>query len=294
MLDWDKVRIFRIVAKSQSVIQAASTLGIHQSVVSRHISSLENDFGTKLFHRHARGIILTEQGSYLFEASEKMAQQMNAAQAQINDFKRASKGNLKVTTTQGFGILWFGPKLPKFFAANPEINIHLLLNEKTLDLPMREADVAIRMKEPSQADLIRRKLMGSRMGLFASVSYAQKHALPLSLEGLASHRLITQNYSSMLSPAASVYIRDVFNYNPSCQMVVNNYYGVFQSIINDLGIGILPDYVSNVVEGLIPVIPDAKSDEIPIYLAYSYELRDSKKVIAFRDFILSEVKLAKT
>ena len=292
MIDWDKVRIFRSVAKAKSVVEAASNLGIHQSVVSRHVTSLENDLGTKLFHRHARGIILTEQGSYLLEASEKMAKQMNSAQAKISDFKKVSKGNLNVTTTHGFGNLWIGSKLPYFFEKNPEINIHLILDEKTLDLAMREADVAIRMKEPSQADLIRRKLRDTQMGLYCSKSYAKNNALPKTMEDLENHRLISQHHKSMLSPAASKYIQEVFNYGSNLQMFVNNYLGVYQSITNDLGIGIIPNYVSGVVEDLIPVFPDFMSDAIQIYLAYSYELRDSKRVMAFRDFVVKEIKVA--
>ncbi len=291
MLDWDKVRVFRIVAKSKSVLQAASTLGLHQSVVSRRISSLENDLATKLFHRHARGIILTEQGNILLEAAEKMAQQMNSAHSRLNDFKDTAKGELRITTTLGFGTLWLGPKLPVFFATNPDINIHLLLDEITLDLPMREADVAIRMKEPSQADLIRRKLMTTRMGMFVSTQYASAHKLPETLEELINHRLISQNYTSLVSPAASEYIREIFSYNSSSLMIVNNYFGVYQSILNDLGVGILPNYVLEEVDDIVPVIPKTLSNEIPIYLAYSYELRDSKKILAFRDFVLSEIRL---
>lgn len=71
-----------------------------------------------------------------------------------------------------------------------------MLEERVLDLPMREADVAIRMKEPSQADLVRKRLMSVRMGLYASPEYLEKHGTPERMEDMTDHRLICQNTDS--------------------------------------------------------------------------------------------------
>ena len=126
-----------------------------------------------LFHRHARGLILTEQGELLLDATRSMNKRIEAATARIRDSEEEVFGELRVTTTTGFGTLWLAPRLTKLYEQYPDLKIDLMLEERVLDLPMREADVAIRMKEPSQADLIRRRLMSINMRLYASPRYIE-------------------------------------------------------------------------------------------------------------------------
>ncbi len=107
-----------------------------------------------------------------------MIKRLDAAAARIRDSEEEVFGELRVTTTIGFGTLWLAPRLPKLYEKYPDLNIDLMLEEKVLDLPMREADVAIRMKEPSQADLIRKRLMNVHMRLYASPEYLDKNGRP--------------------------------------------------------------------------------------------------------------------
>ncbi|MEO1959528.1 MAG: LysR family transcriptional regulator, partial [Paracoccus sp. (in: a-proteobacteria)] len=167
-MDWDKLRIFHAVADAGSLTHAGDTLHLSQSAVSRQIRALEESLGTTLFHRHARGLILTEQGELLFEATSSMARKLDGASARIRDSEEHVFGELKVTTTVGFGTLWLAPRLVKLYENFPDLKIDLILEERVLDLPMREADLAIRMKEPSQSDLIRRRLLNIRMRLYAT------------------------------------------------------------------------------------------------------------------------------
>ena len=168
MVDWDKLRIFHAVADKGSLTHAGEVLHLSQSAVSRQIRALEESLSVTLFHRHARGLILTEQGELLFDATSQMARRLDAAAARIRDSEDEVFGELRVTTTTGFGTLWLAPRLAKLYAKFPALKIDLMLEERVLDLPMREADVAIRMKEPTQADLIRKRLMNIKMRLYAT------------------------------------------------------------------------------------------------------------------------------
>ncbi len=107
-----------------------------------------------------------------------MTKRLDAAAARIRDSEEEVFGVLKVTTTTGFGTLWLAPRLTKLYDKYPDLKIDLMLEERVLDLPMREADVAIRMKEPSQADLIRKRLMTVQMQLYASQDYLRRHGTP--------------------------------------------------------------------------------------------------------------------
>jgi DNA-binding transcriptional LysR family regulator len=288
-MDWDKLRIFHAVADAGSLTHAGDSLNLSQSAVSRQIRALEDSLGTTLFHRHARGLILTEQGELLFDATSAMVKRLDTAAARIRDSEEEVFGELRVTTTTGFGTLWLAPRLSALYAKYPNLKIDLILDERVLDLPMREADVAIRMKEPSQADLIRRRLMNIRMRLYASAEYLAERGTPKRLEDLSAHRLICQTASSPQVAAGRLLVEELMGYDVASMLTINNYFGALQSVLNHLGIGVLPSYLTEDFPNLIRVLPETESNEVPVFLAYPEELRQSKRVTAFRDFVTEEV-----
>ncbi|MBO9441032.1 LysR family transcriptional regulator [Phaeobacter italicus] len=288
-MDWDKLRIFHAVADAGSLTHAGDKLNLSQSAVSRQIRALEESLNSTLFHRHARGLILTEQGELLFDATKSMSKRLEAASARIRDSEEEVFGELRVTTTFGFGTLWLAPRLTKLYEQYPDLKVDLMLEERVLDLPMREADVAIRMKEPSQADLIRKRLMSVQMKLYASRNYVERNGMPEVIEDIGAHRLICQNPRSAQVGSAAVLVQKLMTHNPSSLLTVNNYFGVLQGVIHDLGIGVLPDYVTEDFPDLVPVLPDEDTSDVPVYLAYPEELRHSRRISAFRDFVQNEI-----
>ncbi|QYX58350.1 LysR family transcriptional regulator [Roseovarius sp. SCSIO 43702] len=288
-MDWDKLRIFHAVADAGSLTHAGDQLHLSQSAVSRQIRGLEESLNATLFHRHARGLILTEQGELLFDATRAMMKRLEAATARIRDSEEEVFGELRVTTTVGFGTLWLAPRLPKLFAKYPDLNIDLMLEESVLDLPMREADVAIRMKEPSQADLIRKRLMSIRMRLYASSTYLEAHGEPKSMDDLEGHRLICQNPSAAQVGAGAMLVAELMAAGVPSKLTVNNYFGVLQGVLYDVGIGVLPDYLTLDFPNLVRVLPEVESVEVPVFLAYPEELRHSQRIAIFRDFVQEEI-----
>ncbi|GAA6207766.1 LysR family transcriptional regulator [Cognatishimia sp. WU-CL00825] len=288
-MDWDKLRIFHAVADAGSLTHAGDTLHLSQSAVSRQVRALEESLNTTLFHRHARGLILTEQGELLFDATRAMSKRLDAASARIRDSEEEVFGELRVTTTLGFGTLWLAPRLHKLYAKYPDLNIDLMLEERVLDLPMREADAAIRMKEPSQADLIRKRLMSVRMRLYATQGYLDAKGMPEIAADLSNHRLIAQNMGATQVGASSALTQSLMTNDIPSRLMVNNYFGVLQAVLHDLGIGILPNYVVEESPDLVRVLPEIESAEVPVYLAYPEELRHSKRIQAFRDFVQEEI-----
>ncbi|GFE66680.1 LysR family transcriptional regulator [Litoreibacter roseus] len=288
-MDWDKLRIFHAVADAGSLTHAGEVLHLSQSAVSRQVRALEESLNSTLFHRHARGLILTEQGELLFDATRSITKRLDAAAARIRDSEEEVFGELRVTTTIGFGSLWLAPRLSNLYATYPDLNIDLMLEERVLDLPMREADVAIRMKEPSQADLVRKRLMSVQMRLYASRAYLEKKPAPETMEDLRDHRLICQNTTSEQVSAGAMLVRELLSYELPNLLTVNNYFGCLQAVHHGLGIGILPDYVAIDEPGLVRVLPEVESNDVPVFLAYPEELRQSKRIAAFRDFVVTEI-----
>lgn len=288
-MDWDKLRIFHAVADAGSLTHAGEMLHLSQSAVSRQVRALEESLNTTLFHRHARGLILTEQGELLFDATRAMSKRLDAASARIRDSEDEVFGELRVTTTFGFGSLWLAPRLTTLYEKYPDLKIDLMLEERVLDLPMREADVAIRMKEPSQADLIRKKLMNIRMRLYASPEYLAQNGTPATIEEIGAHRLICQNPNAAQVSAGASLVQHLMAYDIHSTLTVNNYFGVLQGVLHHLGIGVLPDYLTQDFPNLVRVLPEVESGEVPVFLAYPEELRQSKRISAFREFVQDEI-----
>jgi DNA-binding transcriptional LysR family regulator len=189
-MDWDKLKVFHAAAEAGSFTHAGEQLGLSQSAVSRQVSALEQELTVSLFHRHARGLILTEQGELLYRTAHDVFMKLEAARAKLTDSRERPNGDLRVTTTPGIGVHWLTPRLGEFVDLYPEVHITLLTTDEELDLAMREADVAIRLRQPTQPDLIQRKLFSVHFHVYASPEYLKKFGTPRALEDLDSHRIL--------------------------------------------------------------------------------------------------------
>src|SRR6201984_3675363 len=189
-MDWDKLRVFHAVAEAGSFTHAGESLNLSQSAVSRQISALEESLSVPLFHRHARGLILTEQGELLFRTARDVFAKLSMAEGLISESKDRPKGPLKIQTTVAFGSAWLTPRIREFLDLYPEIEVTIVVDDTELDLSMREADVAIRMTPPRQPDLVQRHLMTVRNHAYASADYLKKYGVPQRPEDLDKHRII--------------------------------------------------------------------------------------------------------
>jgi DNA-binding transcriptional LysR family regulator len=190
-VDWDRIRIFYTVAESGSFTKAGDVLGLSQSAVSRQIGALERELRAPLFHRHTRGLILTEQGELLWRAAREMTQRLERTRSQLSETREHPSGELKVTATRGLGGHWLTPRLAEFLDLYPDIRVELILTDEELDLSMREADIAIRLRQPQQPDLIQRKLFTVHFHVYASPAYVKRFGEPKSYDDLDNHRILS-------------------------------------------------------------------------------------------------------
>ena len=190
IMDWDKLKVFHAAAEAGSFTHAGEQLGLSQSAVSRQVTALEQELSVSLFHRHARGLILTEQGELLYRTAHEVFMKLEAARAKLTDSRERPNGDLRVTTTPGIGVHWLTPRLGEFMDLYPDIRVTLMTTDEELDLAMREADVAIRLRLPTQPDLIQRKLFSVHFHAYASPEYLKRFGTPRTLEDLDKHRII--------------------------------------------------------------------------------------------------------
>lgn len=293
MIDWDRLRVFHAVAEAGSFTRAADRLNLSQSAISRQMGALEEDLGTRLFHRHARGLVLTEQGEILLATSSEVAARIRDSEARLSESRDAPAGHLRINATIGFGAVWLTPHLAEFSARYPDISLTIIIQDSEVDLSMREADVAIRLQPPTQGDLVRRKLMTSHSHLYASPGYLDRHGRPESLSDLDSHRLIVYG-TEQSPPAPSLNWPVSAGQDDSAPlrkpaMTVNNVIAMLRAAEASFGIASLPDYLVGVNERLERVLPDVAGPSFTAFFVYPEELRDSTRVAVFRDFLLEKI-----
>ncbi len=291
-MDWDKLRIFHAVAEAGSFTHAGEQLNLSQSAVSRQISALEESLNVPLFHRHARGLILTEQGELLYRTAHEVFGKLAMTEALLTESKDRPKGVLKVTATVAFGSTWLAPRMREFMEVYPDIELHLVLADRELDLSMREADVAIRMTPPRQADLIQRHVLTVHMQGYAAASYVKKMGMPKTPEELDKHRLIVYGEDERPPVPDTNWLLRVGRpagdpRRPA--MSINNVYGILQAVQSGAGIAALPEFMVQGSSELVRVLPELEGPQIDAYFVYSEELRATKRIAVFRDFLLRKV-----
>jgi DNA-binding transcriptional LysR family regulator len=290
-MDWDKLRIFHAVADAGSFTHAGHELNLSQSAVSRQISALEEDLRVPLFHRHARGLILTEQGEVLYRTAHDVFTKLAAAKTRLMDSKEKPSGELRITTTVGLGSVWLTPRIKEFMELYPDIQVQLLLEDEELDLSMREADVAIRLRRPTQPDLIQRKLFTVHHHVYASVDYVRHYGIPKSSADLDKHKILVFQGASYLT-----YVNMLLSTGrPENDMRipalrVNSAYGLRRAVQAGAGIAILSDYLVAPDMNLVQIELEAETPEFDTYFVYPEELKDTKRVTVFRDFLVSKAK----
>lgn len=292
-MDWDRVRIFYAAAEAGSLTRAGEVLGLSQSAVSRQVSALEQELDVSLFHRHARGLVLTEQGELLFRTAREVVSKLEQTRASLSDSREKPHGELKITANVSLGGNWLTPRLSEFLDLYPDIRLQVILADDELDLAMREADVALRLRAPVQADLIRRRLFAVHFHLYAAPEYLKRHGAPQSVADLDNHRLIA------FGGDIPGYLEDI-NWHISTGrpkndlrtpiMVANALTALLHAAETGMGIAVLPDYVVDQSAPLVRVLPGEAMPHLDCYLVYPEALKQVARVQVFRDFLVSKAQ----
>ena len=291
-MEWDKLRTFYIVAEAGSFTHASDTLNLSQSAISRQIQGLEEGLGFPLFHRHPRGLILTEQGETLFRTVADVFIRLERTEAALKDSRSEAGGQLNVTTTVAFGSTWLVPHLHAFMEEFPAIKINLLLSDTEIDLGMRESDVAIRFHAPHQPDLIQRSLAMVHYHLYASPSYIEQHGTPDSVEDLDNHNVVSYGPEAPRPLMDLNWITHAGGAEPPREpiLLVNNVYGLMQAVESGIGLAALPDYIAESNTNIVRILPELEGPRFQTYFVYPEELRNVKRIAVFRDFLIEQVR----
>ena len=293
-MDWDKLKIFHNVALDLNISEAAHKMNISHSSISRQISALERELKVSLFKRHARGLTLTEQGKILFKTAHDIFGKIALTEAQLTESKEKPTGPLKIAATVAFGTTWLAPRIEKFTNSYPDIDVSIIIENKYTDLAQGEADVALRLKEPTQMDLIRFPLYEFQFKIYSSPEYIEKFGIPKDVSELSNHKIVAFGDSVEPSIPDVNCILDLLPKNKKVKtLFISNMYGVMRAIGGGAGIGALPEYMRISNNNLVPILPTVDTPKTIIYFTYPPELKGSKKIEALRDLLVREVNKEK-
>ena len=291
-MDWDKLKIFHAVAQASSFTKASTILNLSQSAISRQIQSLEYDLKIKLFERHARGLVLTDNGKYLFQTAHEVISKLKDVESNLSEEKDKLKGKLTVTTVVSFGTTWLTPRIKEFMDLHPEIEVELIFDDRELDLSTREADVAIRMRRPKQLNLIQKKFVNFNYHIYGSNEYLEKSGYPKNLKDLDKHKFITYGRgapSPVYNPDWVLKLGAKEGKKRKSVMKVNSVYGLLLAVQSGVGFAALPDYIAHNIPNLTKVLPDAPGKPTETHFVYPASLKSNARLLAFRNFIFSKV-----
>ena len=291
-MDWDKLKIFYAVAEAGNFTKATYALNLSQSAISRQVQSLEQELKTQLFERHARGLSLTENGEYLFKTAREVISKLKDVESTLIDKKDKPSGKLTVTTFVSFGTTWLTPRIQEFMKLNPEMEIELVFDDKELDLSTRQADIGIWARRPKKLNYIQKKLIDIHYHIYGSTKYLEQYGHPKTVSELNKHKFISYGRgapSPVFNPdwALKLGIKDNKKRKPV--MKVNSVYGLLLAVRSGVGLAALPDYITVSVPNIVKVLPQIEGPKTEAYFVYPESLKNTARIIAFRNFLYTKV-----
>jgi len=291
-MDWDKLKIFHVVAEAGSFTSATVVLNISQSAISRQIQSLEKDLKVQLFERHARGLTLTENGEYVYKTAREVISKLKEVETSLGDQKNKPTGKLTITTVRSFGTHWLTPRIQEFMNLNSGIEIELIFDDKELDLSTRQADIGIFMRRPKQLNYIQRKLIDINYYIYGSTKYLDKNGIPKTINDLNKHKFISFGKgapSPVFNPDWALKLGVKDNKKRKSIMKVNSVMGLLLAVESGVGLAALPEYLVSSSTNIIKVLPNSAGPITEAHFVYPQSLKNVARVQAFKNFLYSKI-----
>ncbi|OCW57295.1 LysR family transcriptional regulator [Hoeflea olei] len=190
VLDWDHYRTFLAILEEGSQSAAARALGLTQPTVARHLDALEQAAGQPLFLRSQKGLTPTETARGMRGHARTMAASAAAMARAASGKSDSPEGVVRISASEVIGLEVLPPMLARLQERHPRLTVELSLSDAVEDLLSQQADIAVRMVEPTQGALLSRRIGGLAIGMFAHRRYLERHGTPTTLEELETHRLI--------------------------------------------------------------------------------------------------------
>ena len=282
-IDWSLTQSFLAVAEHGSLSGAARATGSSQPTMGRHIAAMEADLGVLLFERSTDGFSLTATGTELFEHARQMSEAADRLALAAEGRSENVAGTIRITASDIVATYVLPDILTALHHAEPDIEVELVASDRTDNLLRREADIAVRMYRPTQADVFTRKVGEHQLGIFAAHAYVERRGTPQSLDDFRHHDVIGYDRSDQVIDgfrAAGLEVdRHFFSFRCDNQVVC------WRMVVAGMGIGFNQLLIGEAEPRVIRILPDAGLPPLPIWLTAHAELKTSPRVRRVFDFL---------
>ena len=286
-MDWNDLKYFLAVAREGQMLGAAGRLGVSQARLSRHIASLEDAVGARLFDRTTRGSTLTKDGEALFTTAEKIETEVLAGVAGLKGRDDVA-GVVRIGAPDGFGSAFLAPRLGQFRTVYPDLRIQLVPVPRSFSLSEREADIAIMVGRPDKGRLRVRKLVDYSLGLYAARSYLERRGHPEGLDDLKSHSLI--GYVDDLVYTPELNYAQEFARDWRSDIEISTAIGQLEAVCAGAGIGICHSFMASDKANLVRLFPE-QSVTRSYWMVWHENLRVARRVQAVADLLDKMVRI---
>lgn len=288
MKNWNDIRFFLTLYRCKTLLAAANELGVTHSTVSRRISSLEHLLKTKLFERTEKGCRPTLAAQELLHQAEKIESLALGLEEAATGRDNVISGVIRVGAPDGIGSYFLTQRLPNFLEMHPQIEIELVAIPMQLSTSNREVDISITINRPTSGNILVRKLTNYRQGLFSTWAYMETHKKLENKEDLFEHNII--GYIDDLLFEKSLKYLDDFLPGLTAKFKSSTIVGQRNSVLAGNGICVLPYFIANTDDRLIPVLPDLIIER-EYWLQLHADSKNSPRIRAIVDFIVDEFRL---
>lgn len=283
-MDWDNARVFLAIYRAGSLRGAAATLGVDQATVGRRLLSLEQSLGTTLFLRTPRGYLATPAGELAFAMAEQMEGAANELQRKLQGADSRLSGTVRLATSDTMAQHFVIAAMRRLQECHPNIRIVLSTSTTVSSLTRRETDLAVRNVRPEDPDLICRRLITRKIGLYASMDYIARRGEPVPGNGMAGHDIVV--YQSTVIARHRERLCNEPCGNARVTMEVNSGLMLQQAVEAGIGIGELACHMAEVSPVLRRIWPE-REEQYDVYLVMHSDLHQSARVRAVADAIIA-------
>lgn len=280
---WELYRSFLAVMREGSLSGAARALGMTQPSLGRHMRELESALGAVLFARSPQGLTPTELAQELIPHAEAMASASAALRRAASAGRDEISGAVRISASVVIGAEVLPPILTAFRERHPGIVIELVMSNQTTDVLRRDADIAIRMVQPTQDALVARHVGRVMLGLFAHRRYLETYGRPTTLAELTGHALIGFDtelpYMRRIRPEGLPYTRENFALRTDDDLAA------LAALRAGFGIGIVQVNLARRDPQLVRLLPDELAVALETWVVMHEDLRQSLRVRRLFDYL---------
>ncbi len=283
MIDWTGMRDFLAVAEDGSLSAASKRLFVSQPTVGRRIAQLEERLGTPLFIRTPKGLNLTDTGELILDHARRMEEEAHAVERLVTGQEVSLSGTVRISTVEAIGAEWLVQNMLPFRALSPDITLEIHIDSNNVDLLRGEADIAIRLLQPGQADLISKKVATMASGMYASREYLDRKGTPTSIDDLPGHDFVLPSLK-LIEDIQSL-VRIPIDHHSNTVFRSNSFVALLNATRFGYGIGVHTPLYAQYCPDLVRLLPDVTVIEMDVFMVMHPDLRRSARIRAVWEYL---------